>query len=74
MENYTYLYLFNPPNNSPLSTAVVDSAMQPPESYQPSASEFVSSGSAAERVWHTCMVDSYHNQYLSNDSSIFTML
>ena len=50
MENYTYLYLFNPPNNSPLSTAVVDSAMQPPESYQPSASEFVSSGSAAESV------------------------
>ena len=68
MENYTYLYLFNPPNNSLLSTAVVDSAMQLPESYQPSASASVSSGSAAERVWHTCMVDSYHNQHWSNDS------
>ena len=58
MDNYTYLYLFNPPNNSPLSTAVVDSAMQPLQSYQPSASESASSGSAAKRVWHTCMVDS----------------
>ena len=38
----TYLYIFNFPKNSPLSTGVLDSAMQTPESHQPSASESVS--------------------------------
>ena len=53
----TYIYLFNPPKNSPLSAGVVDSAMQSPESHQTFTSESVSSGSAAEKVWQTCMVD-----------------
>ena len=48
--------------------------MHLPESYHPPASESVSSGSAAERVWQTFKVDSYHNQYWSNDSSIVTIL